>query len=405
MKILAFYFLIFPAVAFSFSETELESLESEGTKTFSKSSWRRDVGFSFIRNLEVSAMHESYSERKEREESGSIKSNKFCDPDSKNSLCDLSSLYYKMDFTLYYSMAQWAEKYLSYSYIKNTELFLSGSFTSNFSGGDCSHLKDYDNLKGYVKCGAGDLVAGWTAPVYQKQDFFSYFNFSILAWPLSQKSKNTTLKTAVSAEISTLYFLKKSDKWSRAVSSRHSLAYNHFTKPFADKDWSRYNNPFNSAQALSLIVKQNFNKYLPANTTFSIAHNLALNAGNTYWIINEVEKGEKETEFWNPSKKKMDSWNVISQDYKEYLETVVKKNCSVKSKLGSVIACGNRYQHLSLRASASWKLDNRMYLNFSVWWRDLINLHSPIDKEVEEKTYASLDLNKWHFSLRASYSF
>ena len=405
MKVIVLFLLIFPPVVFSFSETELESLESEGTKTFSKSPWRRDFGFSLIRNLEIESRHQSLSEEKESEEAGLNKDNKFCVVDSKNSLCDLSSLYYRLDWTLYYSLAQWAEKYLSYSFLKNTEFFLASSFTSNFSGGNCSHLEGWDNLKDYMKCGIEDLLVGWTAPVYQKDNFFSYFNFSMMAWPLSQKSEDTTLKTAVEASISALYFIKKQDKWSQAVFSSHSLAYNHFTNPSADKDWKSYNNPFNSEQALNLIFKQSFNKYLPANTTLSIAYRFLINTENTYWIINEVEKRERETKFWNRISKKTDHLNIVSPEYKEYLETVVRKKCSVKTKLGSVIACGNRYQHLSLGASSSWKLDKRVYLNLSVQWKDLINLYSPIDKKVEEKRYPSWDLNKWYFSLRASYSF
>ena len=405
IKAIVLFFAVFPSMVFSFSETELESLESSGVKTFSKKPWRRDFSWSLIRNLEIEPRHMSFSEERENKKDKSNKSRRFCDPDSKSSLCDLSSLYYKLDWTLYYSVAQWTEKYLSYSLLKNTEFFLSGSFFSNFRGGDCSYLENSDNLKSYVKCGIGDILAGWTAPVYKKDDFFSYFSFSTLAWPLSQKSTDSSLKAGIEAVISALYFIKKQEKWSQAVSSSHSLAYNHFAYPFADKDWNSYNNPFNSNQSLSLIFKQSLNKYLPVNTTLSASYSFAFNAENTYWLANEAEKRKQESAFFRPDTKEIDYMSPVPLEYQEYLERLVKKNCRAKTKLRSVITCGNRYQHLALGASASWRLDKRVYLNLSVRWKDLIKLDNPIDKEVEEKRYPSMDLNKWFFSLRASYSF
>ncbi|MDE0091791.1 MAG: hypothetical protein OXN83_00725, partial [Oligoflexia bacterium] len=330
MKPLALFLVIFPQLAFSFSETELESLETEGTKTFSKSPWRRDMGLSLIRNLEIETRHRSFLEEEKNQDNKSGKAN-FCEFNKKDSLCDLSSLFYKLDFTLYYSLAQWAEKYFNNSFLKNTEFFLGGYFMSSIKPGLCLERKGYNNFMGYIKCGVSDMTSGWTTLIYKKDSFFSYFNFSMLVWPLSQKSKDVTLKTAFNSSISTLYFLKKQEKWSGAISSNHSLSYNHFTSPIPKKATLAYNNPFDTSQQLSLIFKQNFNKYLPANTALFISYNLALDTYKTYWVKHHIEKHSHSYLQWGGEK------------YKEDIQ-----KCPSKTHLKSVIACGNRWQHLSL---------------------------------------------------------
>ncbi|MCZ0932033.1 MAG: hypothetical protein OXJ52_02655 [Oligoflexia bacterium] len=393
MKSIFLLLLVTPILALSFSETELESLEDSGRKTFSKNPWRRDMGFSLIRNLDIETRHKNLSQ----EEGNTDKQNKFCDPKAEGSLCDLSNLYYNLDFTVYYSLAQWTKKRLNYPFLKGTEFFLTSYFRSNFSGGICSDLIGYDNFKGYVECGVGDITGGWTSPIYDKNSFFSYFNFSMIVWPLSKESKDSTLKTAFNSSVSALYFFKKRDKWSGAISSNHSLVYNHFTNPRVGEKGHTYNNPFDSNQQLSLIFKQNFNKYLPANARLFIAYSFTINTANTYWIAQDVEKNSNK--YWDDSG---------GEEHQEHLATVVKKNCP-KNNLGSVIVCGNRYQHLALGLSSSWKLDQRAYLALSVKWKDLINVHNPFnkyfDKKVELGEPPSLDLDKWYFALRASYSF
>ena len=382
-------FLFFPVLAFSFSENELESLENSGTKTFSKSSWRRNMGFSLIRNLDIETRHRDLS-TEEQKENPSAKKNNFCDPDKKDSLCDLSSLYYKWDFTIYYSLDTWLTKY--FNFLKNTEFFLGGYFTSDFKGGACSHLKGYNSLKGYLKCGIGDILGGWTAPVYKKDNFFSFFNFTMIVWPLSKESQDATLKTAFDGSVSTLYFIKKQKEWSWAISSSHSLVYNHFTVPVINDN---YNNPFDSSQQLSLIFKQRFNKYLPSNTSLFAAYSLTINTYNTSWLVRYVEAEQSKNKYIN----------FVTEDRQKYLETVVKEKCGKKSNIVSAIACGSRYQQLSLGISSSWRLDQRAYLTLSVWWKDLFKAHNPFNEQVELDRPPSLHFKNWHFRLRASYSF
>ena len=394
-KIIFLLFLADPILAFSFSETELESLESSGTKIFSQSLWRRDMGFSLIRNLDIETRHKNFSKTEHAQE------NKFCDTEAEGSLCDLSNLYYNLDFTIYYSLAQWAEKHFKDSFLKDTEFFLGGYFRSNFREGDCSNIEGYDNSTGYIQCGLGDILGGLTAPIYNKNSFYSYLNLSAIIWPLSKKSKDATLKTAWGVSANTIYFIKKQDKWSWAFSSNHNLAYNHFShhkNPDSKDTGYNYNNPFDSNQQLSLIFKQNFNKYLPVNTNLFISHNFAVNTQYSSWSLQEIE--EKSNAFWND----------VSPEYLNILKTTTKKKCP-KSRLTSVIVCGNRYQELSLGISSSWKLKQRIYLKLSAKWKDLIKAHSPlnkyfdIDKKVGKAEPPSLGLNKWYFSLRASYSF
>ena len=386
---LLFLLLVFPTLAFSFSETELDSLEDSGTKTFSKIPWRNNFGFSLIRNLDVETQHKNYSgELKSREdkESGS----QFCDFNSDNSICDLSNLYYSLNFTVYYSLLKWAEAYSRLSFLKGAELFLSSSFTSNFKAGNCSNLKGYNNLRGYLKCGIGDVSGGWTLPVYQKDKFISYFNFSALLFPLSKKSQDLSLKTGLNGSISTLYFVKKREKWSWAISSQHSLVYNYFTKPWGNEHWNKFNNPFATGQGLSLIFKQSLNKYLPANTSLSVGYNFIINAQNSYWYAIEMEKSIEG---------RLTNLPAAREDL-----PVIKKKCGVKNRFGSVLACGNRYHEMSLGASSSWKLDKRWYLRLSVRWRDLISVHHPFIN-VYKSEYSSLDLSKWYFSFATSYAF
>ena len=399
MKAIVFLFLlVISTKAFGFSETELEALENSGSKTFSKSPWRIDMGFSFIKNLDVETRHRSFSEVTSLSEVTEKKQKKLCDPSEEGNLCDPSNLYYQPDFTVYYSLARLAEKYFNYSFLKGTELFIGSYFNADLAGGACSNLVDYNSLTGYIKCGLGDISGGWTMPVYKKNSFFSYFNFSTIVWPLSKKSKDATLKTALNGSISTLYFIKKEEKWSWAVSSNHSLAYNHFTKHRSSN--YNYNNPLNSGQQLSFIFKQKTNKYLPSNTSLSIGYSFTLDTENTHWYLKETKR------------KNQFSVSGIDDEKLKNLEDILenKKECP-ENKIGGVIICGNRYQQLSLGLSSSWKLKKRVYLALSVKWKDVIKQHSPfnehfdIQDQVMLKSPVSLGLEKWFFTLRTSYSF
>ena len=346
---------------FGFSETEIDSLESSGTKNFSESPWRTELGFSLKRNLHVETKFRSKPSRIKPDQK---KSSQLCDPSKEGSLCDLSNLYYGLDFTLYHSLGKIAGKSSSYKFLKNTELFLSGSFTSHFKGGPCAELADY-NFSNYIKCSLGNIAGGLTSPLYKKRNLFAFLNLSGVLFPLSKRSKDAGHITSIDSSVSSLYFLKKHKDWSMALSSNHSLAYNHFKKQMANNN--SYNTPFDTSQGLSLIYKQNFNKYLPSNSALSSNYSLGI---NTY---------------------KTD-----------------KKNCD--SQL-NILACGTRSHYLSLGARSSWKLKQRLYLQLSASWQDLIHSHNPQCTEEDpracgKKTQkASLSLNKWYFNLRASYSF
>ena len=389
------FLLTIPIFAFGFSETELDSLESSGSKTFSKSPWRIDMGLSLLRNLDVETrerklyLNDSLFEDK--------KTKKFCNPSEEGNLCDLSNLYYNLDLTAYYSLANWAKKYFNHSFLKGTELFLGTYFSSDFKGGACSNLENYNNLRGYITCNLGDLVGGWTTLIYKKQDFFTYFNFSTIIWPLSKKSKDSSLTTNLKGSLSTLYFIKKENEWSGAISSNHSLNYNHFTSYKSNSQ--AYNKPLGTSQQLSFILKQEINKYLPANTRLFINYSFILNTENTHWHLKEISLKD----------------NTVSDITEESLEKLInfldKEKCP-KSDLGSLISCGSHYHELALGLSSSWKLQQRMYLNFTAKWQDLIKIYSPRNKHpdlftepVGLKTPPGFRLENLYFTLRASYSF
>ncbi|MCY4321623.1 MAG: hypothetical protein OXC37_04400, partial [Bdellovibrionaceae bacterium] len=86
MKIAFLFLLSFPSITLGFSETELESLENSGTKRFSESPWRSNIGFSLIRNLELETRHKSIYEEEEEEEKSNISPfHKFCDTKKEGS--------------------------------------------------------------------------------------------------------------------------------------------------------------------------------------------------------------------------------------------------------------------------------------------------------------------------------
>lgn len=368
MKKILFLFLL-PHLVFGLSETELESLEESGKKTFSESPWRFELGFSFLRNLQLETRHQALgSSARDNEEDQGV-SDSWCDFSKSGSICDLSDLYYRSSFTAYYSLDSWMKAYKFYEFLKGTELFVQGAFRSNFAGGSCANLLDYQNPKtgrttfrGYIRCGLEDIVLGWTTPVYQKEKLFSFLSFSVILYPLSKRSQDVSLNSSLTGTKSFLYFIEKRKKWSWSVSSSHSFGYNNFTYATANESASSYNRPFDSSQNVALIFRQSFNKYLPSRTQISSSYIFAL---NTYKTLSE------------------------ECDYSLFKE----------------VACGSREHYFSLGAGSSWRLLKRAFLSASVSWRDLVLIHNPIDENVSSSWKTSFGWHKWYFSIKGTYSF
>ena len=332
-----FAFLFFPQYGFGFSETELDSLESTGKKSFSSSSWRTELGFALQRNIELNSFH---SAGQDKQKQSTIRN--LFDPNKDKSLLDVSDLHYALSLNLNYSLAE-AAKNSSYSFLKNTELFLNSSFNTPFTGYK-SNLRHYPWWK-YIHYALGDIVGGLTAPAYKKGNFLSYFSFSFIAFPLSRFSKEAGLSAGANGAVSLLYFLKKEQKWNLALSSAHTIAYRYYTKDAVDKGY-RYNVHTATNQTGSFIFRQSFNKYLPSNTGLSATH---------FFGINKI---------------------------------------------------GSQIQDLALALASSWKVKNQFYLNFSILWKDRIDSYNPDNKNVRKReSIGWLNLNKYAFSLGGSYSF
>ena len=324
--IIFFYaFLLFPQLSFSFSEAEIDTLESSGKKSFSSSLWRTNVGFSLQRNLEL------------RNRLASL-----FDTNKEASLFDVSNLYYNLSLNFNYSLSKVA-KNSKYNFLKNTEIFLENSFNSPLTGHN-NNLKNY-NLASYIQYALGDVVLGFTVPTYQNKNFLSYFSFSFIAFPFSRFSREAGLSTTLDGTVSLLYFLKKVKKWNLAFSSRHNLAYSDYKKPSTDVKGIRYNIPLDTSQRASFIYSQNQIKYFPSNITIFASHYFGVNTKFT------------------------------------------------------------RNHDLTLGASSSWKLRERLYINFSVHWSDRIYVYNPYNENVEKKEPIRFNLIRTFFVLGGSYSF
>ena len=343
--------LLLPQLSQGLSETELETLESSGTRAVSKNPWRIELGAYLNRNLYVETEYKAI----ELEDSdSSIR---------EASLLDPSNLYYSYNFTVYYSLES-TEKYKNFSFLKQTELFLTSGFTSNFAGGYCANLADYMNpetnritVKNYIKCGLTDIVGGFTSPFYITKDIFVFFSGSVFRIPFSKKSKLVSLVSSSSGSLSTLYFFKRDKNWSLALSSSHSLGYNYFKSLTASN--TSYNRPLNLSNGLSFIIKQKYSPYLPVNLRFSSSHQLAFN-----------------------------NYNV--------------KDCY--RKIAAFIFCGSREHYLSFGLSSSWRLPKRIFLSLSVNWKDLISVSNPLDSIFSTQNH-SFGLHKWYLTTALSYSF
>ena len=323
----SFLYLFFPQFSLGFSEEEIDSLQSSGEKRFSANSLRTQINFSLSRNLDIRSNLE----------------NNIADPDTEASLLDPSVLYYGLGLTLNYSLGAIAERF-KYDILKNIEVFLSSSFNSSFLGHRANE-EDY-NLVKYTRYALGDIVGGFTTPVYKSDDLLGYFNFSAVLFPLSRISKEATLFTTVEGAVSLIYFLQKKEKWNLSLSSSHALAYNQYTNAASDKAGFNKNIFTDTNHGQSLIYRQSYYNFLPSSTTISASHYLGM-----------------DTSF-------------------------------------------SQYYFLALSSSFSWKLRKRLYLNFLVRWKDGIFIHNFSDetiRKIEPPRFNSL--TKTFFSLSGSYSF
>lgn len=326
--------VFFPQSSPGFSETDIDSLESTGKKSFSSRPWRTQFSVTLQRNLLLNSHYSDNTGRDIR---------KLFDTDEEASFLDFSNLYYTLSLNLNYSLGE-TIKHLGYDFLKNTELFLNNSFQSPVTGYN-NILEGYGPVD-YIHYALGDIAIGFTTPVYKKEDFFSELSFSLVPYRLSRFSKEAGLLTAANGTISFLYFFKKRSKWSLALSSSHSLAYYHYTKEAADKDGIVYNIPKETRQTGSFIFKQNFNKYMPANIQISSTHFFGIDKLST------------------------------------------------------------RIHDLTFSSAFSWKIKNRVYMNFSIRWKDRIDFYHPDNKQVRKKEPTRwFNWDKYVFSIGGSYSF
>ena len=322
-KYLFFFFssfcLLFSQASFGFSEAEIDSLESTGGKRVSSSLWRTELGFSLQRNLLFNA--------------------RLVDNISANteaSFFDLSNLYYGTDLNINYSLKD-------FDFLKNTEVFLKASFNSPVKGHK-SNLLDYGPMK-YISYALGDLVAGLTSPLKKGDNFLSYFDTSVILFPLSRFSREASLITTLDETISFLRFLKKEESWKLAVSASHNMAYSLYTSKDADKGGYKKNIPFDLSHGLGLFYRQNYSKFIPFSTRVFASHYFGINTYHT------------QTHF------------------------------------------------LTLGSSFTWKTSKKVYINFLIRWRDNIHKHNPKDHNIKKTEKVSFNLRKIFFTLRGIYSF
>lgn len=352
---LALIFILSPQPSQAISETELETLEAEGTKAVSKSPWRIQLSGYLQRNLEIETDYQALENPENAVREGS--------------LLDPSNLYYGYRFLVYYSLADFYQSSSKLSFLKQTELFLGSGFQSNFAGGGCAVLARYlDEEKGritvgnYIRCGLTDISGGFTSPVYSAKNLFVFLKGSVFQLPLSRKSQLVSLINSSSGSLESLYFFKKNKYGSFAFSSSHQLRYSYFKYLTADKDGSSYNRPLSFSNELSFVVKQKLRPYLPASLRLNSSHQFAL---NTYKINSEACSG----------------------------------------KVLSLLFCGSREHYISLSTSSSWRLPHRVFFSLSATWRDLISVSNPLDDNIFEIQKHSFGWHNWYLSAGLSYSF
>ena len=265
-KLLLAVVLVFPVLGFSFSETELDSLSSSGTKSLSPKPYRLELGASLQRNLEFNSLL------------GESSMLSVFDPKKDSSLFDLSNLYYGLSLKLNYSLSSWDKA--PFKFIKNIELYASTGFRSPFTGYK-NDLLNY-NAKDYVQYAIRDLWLGLSFPTFKKEKVLSWTSFSFIVWPLNRFSREATLISSLDASISFLYFLIKKPDWNLSLSSGHGLAYHYFKNKSADSSGTQKNIPLDTTQSLSLIYRQSYSRFVPSNVSFYSSHYLGVNTYKTW---------------------------------------------------------------------------------------------------------------------------
>ena len=333
--ILSFLCLLSPQPGFGFTETELDSIEP----VEDSSPWRTDISFSLKRNLEVETRLDQAVSAREK-----IKP-------VRDSLFDPNSLYYGFDLRLNYSL-KGAERLFSRmgskdSSVKNilnkTNLFLTSSFNSSFRGYG-ARFADHD-LQQYIHYALGDFVAGSQTQFYKSDKLLSYFDLSVVLYPLSRFSKEAGLLTTLGGTIRLLRFLKREENWNLDFSSSHNFAYSQYTKASADTKGYKKNIPWDTSNSFSFIYGQSYNKLAPYRTRAFVTHYFGIDT--TY----------------------------------------------------------SHTHYLTFGGSFSWKIKQQFYVTFIANWRDRVALYNLSDKKIWKREKVRWDLSRTFFTLSASYSF
>ena len=348
-NILAF-FLIFPLAGWSFSETELDSLEKSGSKSLSQSPWRTEISFSLKRNTLLNSFYTNNE--------GQDIIDTFFNPSKEDSLLDPSTWYYAFAFKLNYSLKRTGflskkseydssasgKKNRLFSWLEKTELSLFNSFSTPVQG---YNRNDSGYGAGdYAHYALGDIVLGSTTSIYAQKGFFSDLVLSLTPFPLSRFSQEAGFLFSFGGGVSLLYFLKKSAGWSLAVSSGHDFNFREYSKKQAFENSELFNTPFITAQRASFIYRQSQSRYIPSNVRLSVSYDLSLNF-------------EKQ----------------FNQD-------------------------------LGFGISSSWKIKKQFYLSCALSWKDRVHIYNPDAPKIGLKNPVDwFGIKKTVFSLSGSYSF
>ncbi len=312
-------YLLFPQSGFGFSDTELNRVESEEGEGASSKAWGVDLGFSLKRNLEINPRLQGAAE-------GSIWS-----PDTEASFLDPSVLYYALGLRLNYPLKNSASFFNHIglrghtveSVLSHTTVFLTGSFDSPFKGHKF-YLKDY-NFSDYFFYALGDLIAGATSRIYKSDKLLSYFDVSVILFPLSRFSKEASLITTLGSTVRFLRQIQKKELWSLSFVSSHNFAYSQYKYASTDKTGRDWNIPLDTSHSIGFLLGQSYNQFMPSRARFYLTYYMGLDA------------------------------------------------------------MYNHNHFLTLGHSFSWKIRNTFRLMFSVHWRDNIAFYNLSDKNVRKK--------------------
>ena len=345
-----------PQSSFAFSSSELDSLESSGEKSVSKSPWRTEIGFSLHRNTELNILYDEQLEYVSKEYKEN-KDNPALDPNHKDSIYD--NWAYAWRLKLNYSL-----KSLEHPFLKKTELFLIASFDEPFDG-------YHPNFNRWVNLHYGfqDIVVGITAPFYRTENFFSDISLILIPLPMlslihknlqvSRFSMNATFLGSTGVSASLLYFLQKQNRWSLAVSSIHSATYRDFQEDITPKG---HNIDIAAMNIASLLFRQSYIAYLPYSSSLFAGYDFARSRS-----FLQENSGE----------------NSRNQERDRVMKDMV-----------------------TIGLSLSWKLESQMYFNFSVKWNDI--WHKSNNKgsmPLANKDFKWFSRDRTIFSLGGSYTF